>query len=138
MSIAQENLKKILEELGLSNYFFKPAVTIYVDNGLDQDVTVQIKGNKDKSYTKSINVGSSFTVSANSQDARTLTPDTCGWLPYLTVEVSCSTAPSSGKLNIYRIRSKDDIEKVVDGLEIRDTDTHTPDTDPDKIFVVEW
>jgi len=85
-----------------------------------------------------VNVGSPFTVSANSQDARSLSVETSGWLPYIMVEVSCAVAPTTGSLTIYRIKSKNDQIKLVDALEIRDTDTHTPDSDPDKILIQEW
>jgi len=112
--------------------------TVYVDNGLNQDVTVQVKANISESYTKSIDVGSSFAVGASSQDARTLTPDTSGWLPYVMVTVQCSVAPSSGSLTIYLVKSKNDITKLVDALEIRDTDLHTPSTDSTKILIKEW
>jgi hypothetical protein len=112
--------------------------TIFVDNGLNQDVTVQVKANREKALAKSVNVGSAFTVSANSTDSRTLTPDTCGYLPYLTVSLVCSVAPTTGSITVYRIRSKDDEVKVVDALEIRDTNTKDNSTNPDKIVVVEW
>jgi len=113
-------------------------ISIYIDNGLDQDVTIQVKANREKVYDKSVNVGSSFTVSANSQDARTLSPETSGWLPYIMVEVSCSVAPTSGSLTIWKLRSKDDQVKLVDALAIRDTNTHTPTTDPNKVLIQEW
>jgi hypothetical protein len=113
-------------------------ISIFVDNGLNQDVTVQVKANRENALAKSVNVGSNFMVSAGSTDARTLSPETSGWLPYLTVSLVCSTAPTSGSVTIYRIRSKDDEVKVVDALEIRDTAEHNASTDPTKIFLVEW
>lgn len=114
------------------------AVTVFVENGLDQDVTVQVKGNRVSSTTGAVNVGSSFVVPKGSCDARTLTPDTSGWLPYVFVEVSCSTAPTSGALSVYLVRAAVDQPKLVDGLEIRDTAVHSPDTDPGKIFIAGW
>jgi len=113
-------------------------ITVYVDNGLNQDVTVQVKANREKAYAKAVNIGSAFTVSANSQDARSLSVETSGWLPYIMVEVQCSVAPTSGSLTIYKIRSKDDQVLLVDALEIRDTTLHTPTTDPDKVLIQEW
>jgi hypothetical protein len=113
-------------------------VSVFVDNGLDQAVTVQVKANRKKAYAKAVNVGSAFTVSANSTDARTLSPDTCGWLPYIMVEVSCSTAPTTGVLDVYLVRSRDDQPKLVDSLAIRDTSPHNPSTDPAKVMIVEW
>ena len=127
-----EAIKKALREE------LKSPVTIFVENGLDQDVTIQVKGNRVKSTSGAINVGSSFTVAKNSNDARTLTPDTSGWLPYIYVELQCSTAPSSGSVTVYLVRTRDDQVKLVDALEIRDTNVHSPDTDPDKVFIQEW
>jgi len=113
-------------------------VTIYVINTLNQTVTVQIKGNRTESTTNASEVGPSFTVPAGESDFRTLVADQSGVLPYVYVEVSCSAAPTSGSVTVYLVRGKDDEEKLVDALEIRDTDTHTPDTDPDKVFIEEW
>jgi len=113
-------------------------ISIFVDNGLNQAVTVQLKANRESAYAKSVNVGSAFTVSGGSQDSRTLTPDSCGWLPYITVAVSCSTAPTSGALDIYLVRTKDDQPKLVDSLAIRDTYVHNASTDSTKIFILEW
>jgi hypothetical protein len=112
--------------------------TLFIINELNQDVTIQVKGNREKTLTNAVNVGSALTVSANSSDSRTLTPDTSGWIPYITVSLSCSVAPTSGLITIYWIRSKSDEEKVVDSLEIRDTTVHDNSTDPNKIFIVEW
>jgi len=113
-------------------------VTVYVINSLDQDVMVQIKGNRTKSTTNASKVGASFTVPADESDFRTLIVEQSGILPWLYVEVSCSTAPSDGSVTVYLIRGRDEEELLVDALEIRDTDTHTPDTDPDKIFIRRW
>lgn len=131
MSVGEENLKKALrEELKL--------ISIFVDNGLDQAVTIQVKANREKALPKSVNVGSPITVSAGTTDARTLSPDTSGWLPYLTVSLQCAVAPTLGSVTIYRIRSKTDEVKVVDALEIRDTLVKDNHTNPDKVFIVDW
>jgi len=113
-------------------------ISVFVDNGLDQDVTVQIKANRVESTSKAVSIGSAFTVSAGGSDARSLSVETSGWLPWIYVEVACPVAPTSGSVTIYRIRSKDEEVKLVDALEIRDTTTHTPDTDPDKVLIHEW
>ena len=112
-------------------------VTVYVVNDLDQDVTVQIKGNRIKSADGASNVGSSFTVPAGGADFRTLIADQSGVLPWIFVELSCSTAPTDGSVSVYLVRH-DGEEKLVDGLEIRDTDTHSPSTDPDKMKIGRW
>jgi len=113
-------------------------ITVFVDNGLDQDVTIQIKANRVENTSKAVDIGSAFTVSANSTDARSLSVETSGWLPYLFVEVQCSVAPTSGSLSIYRVRSKDEQVALVNSLEIRDTNVHNPNTDPEKVLIQEW
>jgi len=116
----------------------KTPVTVFVENTLDQDVTVRVKANRVESTTGALNVGAPFTVSANSNDAMTLTPDTSGWLPYIFVELQCSVTPTSGAVTVFLVKSKKDQPKLVDALEIRDTNIHNPYTDPDKIFIREW
>jgi hypothetical protein len=111
--------------------------TLYIVNGLNQDVTIQVKGNRERTLTNAVNIGSAFTVSKGSSDSRTLTPDTSGWLPYITVSLSCSVAPTSGSVTIYWRRVSDEII-VVDTLAIRDTLTHDNSTNPDKIKIVDW
>jgi len=113
-------------------------ISIYIDNGLNQAVTIQMKANRENSHTKAVNICFSFTVPANSQDARSLSVETSGWLPYLMTEVYCTVAPISGSLTFYRIRSKEEQDKLVDALAIRDLTTHTPATDPTKILIQEW
>jgi len=113
-------------------------ITLYINNQLNQPVTVQVKGNITNSASGLVDIGSSFTVSASTADAKTLSPDTCGFLPYITVSLSCSTAPTSGSVSIYRVRSKTDIATIVNSLPIRDTNTHDPTTDPTVITIVEW
>jgi len=76
------------------------AVTIWISNTCNQPVTVQLKGNIRPSSLGAINIGASFDVAANSQNSRTLTPNTTGWLPYILVEVSYSVAPTRGTLTI--------------------------------------
>jgi hypothetical protein len=68
------------------------------DNGLDQDVSVQVKSNREKSTTKAANVISAFTVTKNTSEARSLSMETSKWLLWIYVEVSCAVAPTSGSL----------------------------------------
>jgi len=84
----------------IEEWLEQPALTIWISNACDQPVTVQVKGNRLPSRLGAVNVGSSFTMAADSQDARTLTPNTTGWLPYILVEVSYATAPTRGVLTV--------------------------------------
>ena len=112
-------------------------VTIYIINTLDQTVTVQIKGNRVESTLNASNIGGSFTIGSNSADYRTLVAEQSGILPYIYLELSCSTAPANGNVVAYLIKESVE-ELLVDALEIRDTNAHSPDTDPNKIFVRRW
>lgn len=112
-------------------------ISVFVDSSLDQTVTVQFKANRQNNTTKAVNMGATFQVVAGGSDARSLSHETSGWLPYLYVEVSCAVAPTLGELNVYLIRG-DDEQYLVEALEIRDIATHTPDTDPTKVLIQEW
>ena len=79
-------------------------ITIFVDNDLNQAVSVQVKGNRVNSITGAVNIGSAFTVAADDTESRTLTPDTSGWLPYIFVTVTASVAPTEDAINVYIIK----------------------------------
>jgi hypothetical protein len=113
-------------------------VTVFISNGLDRPVNVQIVGCRDRGCSDSVDVGSVIVVPAGSKDARTLTPETSGWLPFITVRVWCSTAPTNGAVSVWLVRSADDQSPLVDSLAVRDTAVHTVTTDPDRVFVREW
>jgi len=83
-------------------------------------------------------MGSVFTVPANAKDAKTLTPDTSGWIPFVTVRVWCNVAPSSGTLDIWFIKSAREQTKIVNSLAIRDTEIHTFSSDAGIILIEEW
>jgi len=114
--------KALREELRL--------ITIFIDNGLNQDVTIQVVGNWQK-VKDGVNIGSAFTVSATTKDFRSLSVETSGFLPYVYVKAQCVTAPTTGSLTVLRIRSKEDIVKMFDAYEIRDTLVHESE-------IVEW
>lgn len=112
-------------------------ITLYVINSLDQDVTVQVKGNRIEDTDNVADVGNSFTVSSGSADYQSLVPSQSGITPYVYVELSCSTAPSSGDVTVYQVEGSNAEKVMVDALEIRDTDTHDPSTD-DEISILGW
>lgn len=113
-------------------------ISIFVDNRLDEDVTVQVKANRIQDTEKAVNVCPSFTVAAGGSEARSYSVTTSGWLPYVYVEAQCATAPTEGYLDVYRITFKNQEDKLVDGLKITDTDLHSPQTDSNKILIQEW
>ena len=80
-------------------------VTIHVDNDLNQDVSMQVKANRAKSTTGATNVGTPFSIAATSGiEARTITPESEGFLPYIFIEATCSVSPASGDVNAHIIR----------------------------------
>jgi hypothetical protein len=113
-------------------------VTVFIDNGLNQAVNVQIVGCRDRGCSDSVDVGSVIVVPAGSKDARTLTPETSGWLPFITVRVWCTTAPATGAVSVWLVRSAEDQVEIVKALEVRDTAVHSFASDPGKVFVREW
>jgi hypothetical protein len=123
---------------GLSLRRILGVVTVFIVNGLNQPVNVRIVGCRDRSCSDSVDVGSVVTVPAGSKDARTLTPETSGWLPFITVRVWCTTAPMSGAVSVWLVRSAEDQSLLVDSLAVRDTAVHTFASDPAKVFVREW
>jgi len=99
--------------------------SILIDNSLNQDVSIQIKANREESTTGAINIGTTITVTAGKKGLKTLVPQTDGWLPWIFCTAQCSTAPTSGSLSVWRIRSKENQKEIFDVLEIRDTKVHT-------------
>jgi len=114
-----------------------PQISLFVDNNLNQDVSVQVKTNRVQSTLKAVTTGSAFKVPAAGSDARSLSLETSGWLPWIYVELTCATAPTTGSVTVWLVRKNWEV-KLVDALEIRDTATHTPDTDPAKCFIKKW
>ena len=127
-----------MERAFLDLYKFKKTVTIYVENSLDQPVTVQILGAPSNPPSSTVPIGTSFTVNAGSADFRTLIPEQVGWIPYLTVSLYSSTAPTAGLVRVILIRADNSTDIIVSKLPIRDTAVHTYATDPSYISVVAW
>ena len=119
-------------------YRLTKVVTVCVENSLNQPVTVQILGATSSSPSATVPIGSGFTVSAGAADAKTLVPESSGWLPYITVSLACSTAPTSGAVKVLLIRLDGTTSVIVSNLSIRDTSTHTYATHPRYISVVAW
>jgi hypothetical protein len=118
-------------------YRLTKIVSVYVENTLDQPVTVQLLGAISNNPSTTVPIGSSFTVSPNSADSKTLVPESSGWLPYITVSLSCTTAPTTGAVNVYLVRLDGSVSTIA-RIQIRDTSTHTYKTDPASIFLAPW
>lgn len=88
----------------ISNVSRYKIITVYVDNDLNQSISIQVKANRANSTTGATNIGTPFSVAATSGvEARTITPENEGFLPYIFVEATCSVSPASGDLNVYTI-----------------------------------
>ena len=79
-------------------------ITIWVENGLDQNVSVQVKGNRVNSTAGAVDIGAAFDVATVDREARTLEPTDEGFLPYIFIEVTAAVIPTAGNLNAYLIR----------------------------------
>jgi len=99
-------------------------VSVKVENDLDQDVTVQIYANHEKSTAKATTLGASFTVATGGIEVKTLEVSTSGWLPFLYLTAQCAIAPTSGSLTARLVRDAESINLFFDALEIRDTIAH--------------
>lgn len=117
---------------------FGRTITLYVINTLDQDVDVQVKGNRVKSTDNAADVGNSFTVASGTADYQSLVPEQSGITPYVYVELSCATAPTSGNVTVYQLEGGNVEKMMVDTLAIRDTDTHDPSTDSEMNILSWW
>ena len=77
--------------------------TVFIHNELDQDVTIQVKGNWKESYEDAVNIGSSFTVTAGSSGSYGISVSQGNWLPYVFIEITASTAPTTGSIHAILI-----------------------------------
>jgi len=122
---------------GASGLGARVIATVYVENGLDQPVAVQVLGAISDKPPATVPIGSSFTVSAGATDAKTLVPESSGWLPYITVSLTCFAAPTSGAVRVLLIKPDGTVATVA-SIAIRDTSTHTYTTDPQYISLAPW
>ena len=88
-----------VHESGVGEWPHLQAITVYIENGHDQDLTITIRGNKEKTTMGSVELVSAFTVAAGTSTSYTLTPETTGWLPYIYVTAKTTTAPTTGEIN---------------------------------------
>jgi hypothetical protein len=140
VSALKENkqLSDIAQSLQSIANYKKKTITIYVENTLNQPITIQILGAPSNPPSSTVPIGSSFTVNPGSADFRTLIPEQTGWTPYITVSLSASTAPTQGAVKVTLIRIDGSTQVIVNNIPITDTTTHNYSTDPNYITVVPW
>jgi len=104
-------VNKLIEEMGKPPH--KSIVETTVMRALQirdtavhrSDITdIHIKGNYTETTINSVNIGNSFTVSANSVEARNLSVYSVTWMPFSYCTAQCSTAPTRGALTIKYIK----------------------------------
>jgi len=77
--------------------------TIIIENGLNQNVSLQCQASANADFSNSFNVGSAFDVSANTD-----TFQTCeSYFPYWRLVATCNTAPTTGDLTVHTMGVKE-------------------------------
>ena len=76
--------------------------TVVIYNGTDEDLTVQLQGDRDEDFDYGMNMGNTFIVSAGTHDYATISD----YLPYLRVIISSDTAPTTGTVDAYIMKVK--------------------------------
>jgi len=79
--------------------------TIFVSNLHDQSVEIQVLAHRLPSRLGAVNVGTSFTVVAGAQEARTWSFEDV-FLPHVLVKATYATAPTKGDLTVYCIKKR--------------------------------
>ncbi len=75
------------------------AKTIFVENGLNQTVTLQLQGARNSVW---INIGSSFDATSTTNVYQTV--DT--YFPKYRLRAICGTAPTTGDLDVWIIKAR--------------------------------
>lgn len=71
--------------------------TLIVENGLNQQVDLQLEGGREVTLAAKFNVGSVINVAATTNDYATLSDA----IPFVRLVASCATAPTTGTLTVY-------------------------------------
>ena len=71
--------------------------TLIIENGLNQQVTLQCQASANSDFSNSFNVGSSFNVSAATNSYQTCD----SYFPYWRLTAICGISPASGGLTCY-------------------------------------
>lgn len=79
-----------------ANIGFTPK-TILIENDLNQSVTLQCEGSRYSDFSRFVEIGNGFVVTATTDDYQTATD----YFPFIRIKATCSTAPTSGDLTVY-------------------------------------
>jgi hypothetical protein len=75
-------------------------IVIFIKNELDQDITVNVKGNIAKTYIDAFNVGNSVIVNKGESRSVVVSIYRETWSPYSFCEVTANAVPSNGSVHI--------------------------------------
>ena len=75
------------------------AETIFIENGLDQEVSLQLQGARNSTW---LNINNPFNVAATTNIYKTVTD----YFPKYRIKAICGTQPSTGNLDVWVIKSK--------------------------------
>ncbi len=75
------------------------AETIFIENGLNQQVTFQLQGARISNW---LDIGAPFDVAATTDDWRTVSQ----YFPKYRLQATCGTNPTTGILDVWIIKSK--------------------------------
>ena len=76
------------------------AQTIVIQNGLDQQVTLQLQGTVDESVW--FDIGNTFNVAATTNSYETVTDYFCCY----RVQAQCGTSPTSGVVDVWILKTR--------------------------------
>lgn len=111
--------------------------SLYINNGLNQNVIVQVKGNRINSVVGAVPIGYALKVNANSFEHRVIPLEEFGRLRYLYLELQCRVAPTVGSITAYLLKYGTEA-LVANALAIADITVHDPTSDPAAIIIVRW
>lgn len=75
------------------------AETIFIENGLDQQVTFQLQGGRDSTW---LDVGATFDVASTTNGWKAVSQ----YFPKYKLKAICGSNPTSGVLDVWLIKSK--------------------------------
>jgi len=74
--------------------------TIIVENGLNEDVSLQCQACAEEDFVKSFNVGPAWPATAETNMYQTCD----SFFPFMRIVVTCSTAPTTGNLTVHLVQ----------------------------------
>lgn len=75
------------------------AETIFIINGLNQQVTFQLQGARNSVW---LNIGATFNIAASTNDYKTVSD----YFPKYRIQAICGTSPTTGVLDVWIIKSR--------------------------------